>query len=194
MFDPSSFVNPSPLAHADASRDVLPRGGTPQGRWRYDRSEVLRFSFQPRSPMSMIRTWYPLIRKHAPLYKSVNSCPEAATGFFRYRHTRNKTVSEAKTELLTRICKRSDIPEFARQIALEIIHGIPHSALKIYTDGSMGDGGISGSSMHFKTPDGTFDIEIRNNSCCSVFQSEFIAIYKGLQFINTASDRVLRDI
>ncbi|GFW49394.1 hypothetical protein TNCV_3059011 [Trichonephila clavipes] len=27
MFDPSSFVNPTPLAHADASRDVLPRGG-----------------------------------------------------------------------------------------------------------------------------------------------------------------------
>ncbi|GFV61722.1 hypothetical protein TNCV_188801 [Trichonephila clavipes] len=26
MFDPSSFVNPTPLAHADTSRDVLPRG------------------------------------------------------------------------------------------------------------------------------------------------------------------------
>ncbi|GFW30730.1 hypothetical protein TNCV_4088501 [Trichonephila clavipes] len=26
MFDSSSFVNPTPLAHADASRDVLPRG------------------------------------------------------------------------------------------------------------------------------------------------------------------------
>ncbi|GFT57255.1 hypothetical protein TNCV_1692531 [Trichonephila clavipes] len=26
MFDPSSFVNPTPLAHADASRYVLPRG------------------------------------------------------------------------------------------------------------------------------------------------------------------------
>ncbi|GFW89259.1 uncharacterized protein TNCV_4934271 [Trichonephila clavipes] len=27
----SSFVIPTPLAHADASRDVLPRGGTSQG-------------------------------------------------------------------------------------------------------------------------------------------------------------------
>ncbi|GFU53335.1 hypothetical protein TNCV_2953691 [Trichonephila clavipes] len=27
MFDPSSFANPTPLAHADTSRDVLPRGG-----------------------------------------------------------------------------------------------------------------------------------------------------------------------
>ncbi|GFW16755.1 uncharacterized protein TNCV_1639911 [Trichonephila clavipes] len=32
MFDSSSFVNPTPLAHADTSRDVLPRGGTSQ--WR----------------------------------------------------------------------------------------------------------------------------------------------------------------
>ncbi|GFV57772.1 hypothetical protein TNCV_1565801 [Trichonephila clavipes] len=30
MFDPSSFVNPTPLADADTSRDVLPRGGTSQ--------------------------------------------------------------------------------------------------------------------------------------------------------------------
>ncbi|GFV49503.1 RNA-directed DNA polymerase from mobile element jockey [Trichonephila clavipes] len=28
MFDTSSFANPTPLAHADTSRDVLPRGGT----------------------------------------------------------------------------------------------------------------------------------------------------------------------
>ncbi|GFW36753.1 uncharacterized protein TNCV_1220821 [Trichonephila clavipes] len=32
MFDPSSFANPTPLAHADTSRDVLPRGRTSQ--WR----------------------------------------------------------------------------------------------------------------------------------------------------------------
>ncbi|GFS60669.1 uncharacterized protein TNCV_5073871 [Trichonephila clavipes] len=30
MFDPSSFADPTPLAHADTSRDVLPRGGTSQ--------------------------------------------------------------------------------------------------------------------------------------------------------------------
>ncbi|GFY19715.1 hypothetical protein TNCV_4648871 [Trichonephila clavipes] len=30
MFDPSSFVHPTPRAHADASRDVLPRRGTSQ--------------------------------------------------------------------------------------------------------------------------------------------------------------------
>ncbi|GFS81886.1 hypothetical protein TNCV_1545031 [Trichonephila clavipes] len=30
MFDPSSFANHTPLAHADTSRDVLPREGTSQ--------------------------------------------------------------------------------------------------------------------------------------------------------------------
>ncbi|GFW73499.1 uncharacterized protein TNCV_2801631 [Trichonephila clavipes] len=31
MFDPSSFANPTPLAHADTSRDALPKGGTSHG-------------------------------------------------------------------------------------------------------------------------------------------------------------------
>ncbi|GFW39551.1 hypothetical protein TNCV_3908601 [Trichonephila clavipes] len=31
MFDSSSYDNPTPLARADTSRDVLPRGGTSQG-------------------------------------------------------------------------------------------------------------------------------------------------------------------
>ncbi|GFW93822.1 hypothetical protein TNCV_4221031 [Trichonephila clavipes] len=30
MFDSSSYDNPTPVAHADASRDVLPRGGISQ--------------------------------------------------------------------------------------------------------------------------------------------------------------------
>ncbi|GFW16365.1 zinc finger MYM-type protein 1 [Trichonephila clavipes] len=30
MFDPSPFASPTPLAHTDTSRDVLPRGGTSQ--------------------------------------------------------------------------------------------------------------------------------------------------------------------
>ncbi|GFY12980.1 hypothetical protein TNCV_665461 [Trichonephila clavipes] len=30
MYDPSSFANPTPLAHADTSRDVLPRGEPPE--------------------------------------------------------------------------------------------------------------------------------------------------------------------
>ncbi|GFX47050.1 hypothetical protein TNCV_316721 [Trichonephila clavipes] len=46
MFDPSSFAGPTPLAHADTSRDVLPRGETSQSQGflapgvRYMNSEV----------------------------------------------------------------------------------------------------------------------------------------------------------
>ncbi|GFY07415.1 hypothetical protein TNCV_5086001 [Trichonephila clavipes] len=32
MFDSSPYVNPTPLAHADTSRDVLPRGVTEKGQ------------------------------------------------------------------------------------------------------------------------------------------------------------------
>ncbi|GFX59696.1 uncharacterized protein TNCV_1777361 [Trichonephila clavipes] len=99
-----------------------------------------------------------------------------------------------QTDLLTRVCKGFDIPEFTRHFSLETIHGIPHSSLKINIDGSMGDGGISGRGVHTETPDGTFDIKIRNMNYCSVFRSELIAIYKGLTFIGTASDLVFRDI
>ncbi|GFV53030.1 RNase H domain-containing protein [Trichonephila clavipes] len=59
-------------------------------------------------------------------------------------------------------------PEHARytsNLALETVHGIPHSALKIYTGGTVGEGGISGDSMHI-----------------------------GLQFIDTDSKLVFRDI
>ncbi|GFW52446.1 paired mesoderm homeobox protein 2B [Trichonephila clavipes] len=48
-----------------------------------------------------------------------------------------------QTELLTRVFKRSGIPEFTRHTALEIIHGISNSALKVCTNGNMDNGGIS---------------------------------------------------
>ncbi|GFX22577.1 uncharacterized protein TNCV_2785121 [Trichonephila clavipes] len=99
-----------------------------------------------------------------------------------------------QTEVLTRVFKRPDIPEFTRQIALETIHSIPYSALKIYTDGRKNDGGIFGSGVHIESPDGISYIKISNINYCSVFRSELIAIYKGLQFIGTASDLVFRNI
>ncbi|GFX34089.1 uncharacterized protein TNCV_1698371 [Trichonephila clavipes] len=40
MLDPSSFANNIPLAHADTSRDVLPRGGTSQWRPTSDLSRA----------------------------------------------------------------------------------------------------------------------------------------------------------
>ncbi|GFX54348.1 uncharacterized protein TNCV_3824471 [Trichonephila clavipes] len=92
-----------------------------------------------------------------------------------------------QTDLLIRVSKGLVTSEFTRQIALQTIHGIPHSALKIYTDGSTGYGGISGSSVHIEIPDDTVGINIRNINYCFVFRSELITIYKGLKFIDTAS-------
>ncbi|GFW89138.1 uncharacterized protein TNCV_2685721 [Trichonephila clavipes] len=77
---------------------------------------------------------------------------------------------------------------------LETIHDIHHSTLKIYTDGSVSDGGISRSGTHIETPNGRFGIKIRNNNCSSVFMPELAAIYKGLQFIDTASELAFEDI
>ncbi|GFT18179.1 uncharacterized protein TNCV_183391 [Trichonephila clavipes] len=51
---------------------------------------------------------------------------------------------------------------------------------------------VAGS--HIETHDSTFDIKIRNVNYCPVFRSELIAIYKGLKFIDTASDLAFKDI
>ncbi|GFX08931.1 hypothetical protein TNCV_2966421 [Trichonephila clavipes] len=44
MFDPSSFANPTPLAHADTSRDVLPRGGTSQSHHTLLVKAIIRYN------------------------------------------------------------------------------------------------------------------------------------------------------
>ncbi|GFW37133.1 hypothetical protein TNCV_5020311 [Trichonephila clavipes] len=110
--------------------------------------------------------------------------PHSFKPFFHFEFDSDRI--HFQTELLIRVSKRSNIPEFTRQIALETIHGIPHSALKIYTNDSMDDSGISGSGVHIETPDFTFDIKIRSNPCCP-FLGWNIAIYKVLQFIDTVS-------
>ncbi|GFX74458.1 hypothetical protein TNCV_3213451 [Trichonephila clavipes] len=49
MFDPSPFVNPTPLAYADTSRDVLPRGGTSQNVFVPMRKQgtYIKFDYDP---------------------------------------------------------------------------------------------------------------------------------------------------
>ncbi|GFS90074.1 putative RNA-directed DNA polymerase from transposon BS [Trichonephila clavipes] len=114
-------------------------------------------------------------KKHNPFFLAVDMClfsgnvePHSLMPFSHFKFDSDRI--HFQTELLTRVCKGSDIPEFTRQIALETIHGILHSALKIYTDGSMG--GISGSGVHIETPDGL----------------------NSLQFIDIASELVFRDV
>ncbi|GFY46019.1 RNase H domain-containing protein [Trichonephila inaurata madagascariensis] len=50
---------------------------------------------------------------------------------------------EFREELLTSTPKHSSHPELLRQLALEVINGIPDQALIIYTDGSRSDTGKS---------------------------------------------------
>ncbi|GFU06335.1 uncharacterized protein TNCV_4766141 [Trichonephila clavipes] len=57
----------------------------------------------------------------------------------------------------------------------------------------MSDGGIFGNGVHVETPDG-IHLTSRLGILTSVFRSELIAIYKGLQLIDTASGLVFRDI
>ncbi|GFS58862.1 RNase H domain-containing protein [Trichonephila inaurata madagascariensis] len=52
---------------------------------------------------------------------------------------------EFQEELLTSTPKHSSHPELLRQLALEVINGIPDQALIIYTDGSRSDTGRAGS-------------------------------------------------
>ncbi|GFV45798.1 RNase H domain-containing protein [Trichonephila clavipes] len=59
---------------------------------------------------------------------------------------------------------------------------ISHTSLQIYTDGSRGDGEISGSGVHILTPTGVMDIKIKNPVFCSVFRLKLTAIRRGLQY------------
>ncbi|GFU73701.1 putative RNA-directed DNA polymerase from transposon BS [Trichonephila clavipes] len=47
MFDSSSYDNPAPLAHADTSRDVLPRGDTSQTVHSKDRTITIKSLYHP---------------------------------------------------------------------------------------------------------------------------------------------------
>ncbi|GFU64677.1 RNase H domain-containing protein [Trichonephila clavipes] len=92
-------------------------------------------------------------------------------------------------QLLTSVTKSSEIPALVNQLALETINGIPQSSLKIYTDGSRGEKGISGSGEYIPTPSGALEFKIKNLNYCSVFRSELIAIRRSLQFAAQLEDR-----
>ncbi|GFY11482.1 RNase H domain-containing protein [Trichonephila clavipes] len=92
-------------------------------------------------------------------------------------------------QLLTSVTKSSEIPALVNQLALETINGIPQSSLKIYTDGSRGEKGILGSGVYIPTPSGALEFKIKNLNYCSVFISELLAIWRGLQCAVQLEDR-----
>ncbi|GFW14707.1 hypothetical protein TNCV_1561701 [Trichonephila clavipes] len=48
---------------------------------------------------------------------------------------------------MSEVNKMSDHPELLKQLALEVIDGIPLDGVKIYTDGSEGDANTTGSGV-----------------------------------------------
>ncbi|GFX11346.1 probable RNA-directed DNA polymerase from transposon BS [Trichonephila clavipes] len=94
-------------------------------------------------------------------------------------------------QLLTSATKSSEISALVNQLALETINGIPQSSLKIYTDRSRGEKGISGSGVYIPTPSGALEFKIKNPNYCLVFRSELIAIRRGLQCATQLEDRFL---
>ncbi|GFU58142.1 uncharacterized protein TNCV_696561 [Trichonephila clavipes] len=61
MFDPSSFANPTPLAHADTSRDVLPRGDETEFKIEFNiieeyREKALRIELKSKRVLENIKS------------------------------------------------------------------------------------------------------------------------------------------
>ncbi|GBO39804.1 hypothetical protein AVEN_225410-1 [Araneus ventricosus] len=83
--------------------------------------------------------------------------------------------------------KKDCVPDFLKQLALEIINSIPLNDIKIYTDGSKTDK-QAGSGICIETPCDKYSIEQRNPDFCSVFQSELLAIDVGLETIMSESN------
>ncbi|GFV57530.1 putative RNA-directed DNA polymerase from transposon X-element [Trichonephila clavipes] len=92
-------------------------------------------------------------------------------------------------QLLTSVTKSSEILPIVNQLALETINGNPQSSLKIYTEGSRGEKGISESGVYIPTPPGAIEFKIKNPNYCSVFRSELIAARRGLQCAAQLEDR-----
>ncbi|GFX35851.1 RNase H domain-containing protein [Trichonephila clavipes] len=92
-------------------------------------------------------------------------------------------------QLFNSVTKSSEIPALVNQLALETINGIPQSSSKIYTDGSRGEKGISGSRVYIPTPSGALEFKIKNPNYCSVFRSELIAIRRDLHCASQLEDQ-----
>ncbi|GBL83357.1 hypothetical protein AVEN_110669-1 [Araneus ventricosus] len=83
--------------------------------------------------------------------------------------------------------KKDCVPDFLKQLALEIINNIHLNDIKIYTDGSKTDK-QAGSGIYIETPRYKYSIKQRNPDFCSVFRSELLALDVGLETIMSESN------
>ncbi|GFX96642.1 uncharacterized protein TNCV_244291 [Trichonephila clavipes] len=85
-------------------------------------------------------------------------------------------------------------PEFLKQLALEVIAGIPLDAAKIYTDGSKGETNTTGSGVLIELTGHVIKLQKRNADHASVLRTELIAIMCGLSFIKNLRDLAVSEI
>ncbi|GFW81904.1 RNase H domain-containing protein [Trichonephila clavipes] len=90
--------------------------------------------------------------------------------------------------------KMSDHPELLKQLALEVIDGIPLDAAKIYTDRSKGETNTTGSGVLTELPGRVIKFQRRNAVHASVFRTELTAIMCGFLFINNLRDLAVSEI
>ncbi|GFU93566.1 uncharacterized protein TNCV_948081 [Trichonephila clavipes] len=83
--------------------------------------------------------------------------------------------------IMPNVNKMSDHPELLKQLALEVIAGIPLDAAKIYTDGSKGETNTTGSGVLIELPGRVIKLQKRNSDHASpIIHPTFIelAIYR----------------
>ncbi|GBN54971.1 hypothetical protein AVEN_216339-1 [Araneus ventricosus] len=76
--------------------------------------------------------------------------------------------------------KKDCVPDFLKQLALEIINNLPLNHIKIYTDGTKTDK-QAGSEIYIETPRDKYSMKQRNRVSYSVFRSKLLAIDAGLE-------------
>ncbi|GFX68081.1 uncharacterized protein TNCV_921821 [Trichonephila clavipes] len=88
----------------------------------------------------------------------------------------------------------SGLPELLKQLALEVIDGIPLDAAKIYTDGSKGEINTTGSGVLIELPGHVIKFQRKNADHASIFRKELITIMCSLSFINNIRDVAFSEI
>ncbi|GFX67758.1 RNase H domain-containing protein [Trichonephila clavipes] len=79
-----------------------------------------------------------------------------------------------------------DVPEYLRQLALEVVNDVPSDAILIHTDGSKDESNRTGSGAFIEKL--SIQLYRRNPENCSVLRSELIAIDEGLKLFSNITD------
>ncbi|GFU02650.1 RNase H domain-containing protein [Trichonephila clavipes] len=90
------------------------------------------------------------------------------------------------TEFLSYTNKNPVVPQYQRQLALEVINGIPSDAILIYTDGSQDESNRTESGPFIEKL--SIRLSRHNPENCSVLRSELIGADERLKSILNKTD------